>query len=134
MDTHADTRDTHRKAARRYNRHTLTIHLIPGKDDDLIQMLNAVPDGKRQVVFKKLLRGQRAALEDVAPVATALTDPALREQVAWLMNAMNDLPGYLESIIQRVAAARPSADVLPGETASSETLNKRASRLKASQW
>lgn len=134
MDTPLDTVDTPRPVKRKqYNRHTLTLHLVPGKDDDLIQMFNAVPKSKRQIVFKKLLRGQQANFDAAAPAASAseeLRDMA--EQIAWLVNALNEMPAWMETLLSKVAVARPAATSEPA--VSTETLDKRAQRLKASQW
>lgn len=128
-----DTRDT-KRADMRPNRVTLTIHLYRGEDDDLITVLEKVPMGKRQMVYKKLLRGQQANFDAAAPAASAseeLRDMA--EQIAWLVNALNEMPAWMETLLSKVTVARPAA-TSDEPAVSTETLDKRAQRLKASQW
>ena len=131
VDTPVDTVDTRR---RKYNRITITLHLVPGKDDDLIRIFSAIPMGQRANVLKKAIRGKQQLANEPQQPAPELQD--IRARVEWLQNAMTDLPGFVERLVQQVAHLPKSAAPQP-ETADivdNATLQERAKKLKARKW
>lgn len=132
---------------------SITVHLERGQDDDLIQTLNAVPKGHRATVVKKALRGVTSGAgaaafalpQQMTLPMTSVPDYSqhldyLVGKVEWLETAMNDMPGFLEGLFNRVISIRPAAPAPAGppvperERASSEVLNQRSTRMKGSGW
>jgi hypothetical protein len=85
----------------------VTLHLTPA-DADLIGWLLTIPEGKRQGVMKRALRTEmlkRPANAD--PIEQVAADTAqLREDTAWLRQAFEDLPGYLNSLLAGMGGGR----------------------------
>lgn len=135
---------------------SITVHLEKGQDDDLIKTLNAVPKGHRATVVKKALRGVTSGTgaaafampqQMVMPMMPEIPDHSealnlLAEKMAWMENALIDLPGYVEGLILRVASTRPKRAALPTppppeperERVSNEVLDQRSTRMKGSAW
>jgi hypothetical protein len=78
----------------------VTIQLTPA-DADLIGWLLTIPAGQRQGIMKRALRAEmskRPANAD--PIEQVAVDTAqLREDAAWLRQALEDLPSYLNSLL-----------------------------------
>ena len=133
MDTVGITVDTPRR--KRPNRVTVTLHFVPGKDDDLLAILQAVPLGKRQEVLKKALRSNlgKAALAQPPVVLPTAELHTIQQKVDWIENALNDLPGYLAGVIRQVAS-QPAASTANEPQADPALLQDRTKKLLKRQW
>ncbi len=81
----------------RQKRVTITLKLLPGKDDDFIDWWLSIPLGGRQSLVKGVLRAYAQQTSDMPPKDDAL----------WIRETLAGLPDYLEQVIARVAAAPP---------------------------
>ena len=122
--------------ATRALRVTLTVKLTTGKDDDLIDWLDTVPQGQRQSAVKRLLREAMAAEQDIQAEHTR----QMSQDVAWLRGAMTELPTWLEGLLSRltvVNAVEPSS-INPKPTRadqlSTEGVTRRAKRIANTSW
>lgn len=154
MDTRLYTVDTPRKKSSRV---TVTIHLTPGKDDDLIEVVRAIPMGQRMNVFKNVFRGVTAGKgASVLPIPQQQPLPMpmmpdhsealkhLTDKIEWMERAVSDMPGYFENLIKEVAVAKPSRSTRASppppapepdrERASEDVLQQRDQRLKKASW
>lgn len=138
-------------------RETITIKLTPGKDDDLIAWWESLPLGDyqtpgRQRVIKQALR---RALDMPATVEPSSPQPLtvdlselyaliaqqrqqLDNQNAWIQKIAEDLPGYVQGEISKALATGaplpPPPTVEGGAQLDASAVEKRAKRLKDSQW
>jgi hypothetical protein len=121
--------------------------------------IHKLPDGQRNTALKEVLRAgftlpvqQKAGpcideslleelelLRRLSKHNTAQLEE-LRQQNAWLKQALEDLPAYLSSIIQQVAASTPSAlaptavEIAESPRLNKDTLDQRAAKMKKANW
>ena len=81
----------------RQKRVTITLKLLPGKDDDLIDWWLSIPVGGRQSLVKGVLRAYAQQALGLPP----------KDDATWIRETLSALPGYLEQVVARVAAAPP---------------------------
>ena len=111
------------------------------EDEDLITWWEAMPKGARSNVLRTLIRAAMQIQAEASRVQHQHLDQ-LSDDTAWLKQALNDLPGYLETIIGRVATTRlvaPETQVITGEATPAQevdgtTLDLRRSRLGKTTW
>lgn len=97
---------TQNSAKKKDDRYSITLHFDPVKDKDTIDKLSRIPAGDRAPALKAIIRGKADFLAQLAnPIAPELRD--IREGVAWLQNALNDFPSYLEGLLSRVTVQTP---------------------------
>jgi hypothetical protein len=133
-------------------RATATVKMTYSEDADLIAWWNSIPRGSRNAVMKDMMRdyvehnrgGYRPILPRNMPQPF---DPGRFTQVcddtAWIRTALMDLPGYVERVIQHVAATgavQPNSrspngnGVLQGEDVSNEDAVRRENHMKKAKW
>jgi hypothetical protein len=112
----------------RQKRITITLKLLPGKDDDLITWWLSLSIGSRQGLLKSMLR-------------TYMREKAgQKDDATWMREALAALPDYLEQIIARVAAAPPERrdDTArangPDGALSTEAINRREHKIARTRW
>ena len=133
-------------------RATATVKMTYSEDADLIAWWNSIPRGSRNAVMKDMMRDyiehNRGGYRPIMPRNVPQPfDPGRFTQVcddaAWIRTALMDLPGYVERVIQHVAAVggvqsnirSPNGNgVLQAEDVSSEDAMRRESRMKKAKW
>jgi hypothetical protein len=133
-------------------RATATVKMTYSEDADLIAWWNSIPRGSRNAVMKDMMRDyiehNRGGYRPIMPRNIPQPfDPGRFTQVcddaAWIRTALMDLPGYVERVIQHVAAVggvqtnsrSPNGNgVLQGEDVSSEDAMRRENRMKKAKW
>lgn len=133
-------------------RATATVKMTYSEDADLIAWWNSIPRGSRNAVMKDMMRDyiehNRGGYRPIMPRNVPQPfDPGRFTQVcddaAWIRTALMDLPGYVERVIQHVAAngsvqsnsRSPTGNgVLQGEDVSSEDAVRRENRMKKAKW
>jgi len=133
-------------------RATATVKMTYSEDADLIAWWNSIPRGSRNAVMKDMMRDyiehNRGGYRPIMPRNVPQPfDPGRFTQVcddaAWIRTALMDLPGYVERVIQHVAAnggvqsnsRSPTGNgVLQAEDVSSEDAMRRESRMKKAKW
>jgi len=130
-------------------RATASVKMTYSEDADLIAWWNGIPRGSRNAVMKDVMRDyierNRGSYRPILPRNVPQPfDPGRFAQVcddtAWIRSAMMDLPGYVERVIQHVAAATPVTSTpfgngaLPGGEVTDEDVQRREQRTKKAQW
>lgn len=133
-------------------RATATVKMTYSEDSDLIAWWNSIPRGSRNAVMKDMMRdyieNNRGGYRPIMPRNVPQPfDPGRFTQVcddaAWIRTALMDLPGYVERVIQHVAAVggvqpnilSPNGQgVLQGEEVSNEDATRRENRMKKAKW
>ncbi len=133
-------------------RATATVKMTYSEDSDLIAWWNSIPRGSRNAVMKDMMRDyiehNRGGYRPIMPRNIPQPfDPGRFTQVcddaAWIRTALMDLPGYVERVIQHVAAVggvQPNSrlptgnGVLQVEDVSSEDAMRRENRMKKAKW
>jgi hypothetical protein len=133
-------------------RATATVKMTYSEDSDLIVWWNSIPRGSRNAVMKDMMRNyiehNRGGYRPIMPRNVPQPfDPGRFTQVcddaAWIRTALMDLPGYVERVIQHVAAVsgvQPNIrspnghGVLQAEDVSHEDAMRRESRMKKAKW
>lgn len=130
-------------------RATATVKMTYSEDADLIAWWNSIPRGSRNAVMKDMMRdyierqsgGYRPILPRNVPQPF---DPARFTQVcddtAWIRAALMDLSGYVEWVIQHVAAVAPGNGAPAGNgisrsgEVSDDAVERREQRMKKAKW
>jgi predicted GIY-YIG superfamily endonuclease len=133
-------------------RATATVKMTYSEDSDLIAWWNSIPRGSRNAVMKDMMRRyiehNRGGYRPIMPRNVPQPfDPGRFTQVcddtAWIRTALTDLPGYMERVIQHVAAngglqtnrrSPTGQGVLQGEAVSNEDAARRENRMKKAKW
>jgi len=130
-------------------RMTATVKMTFTEDTDLIGWWNSIPRGSRNAVMKDLMRDyierNQGGFRPVMPKNLPQPfDPKRFTQVcddaAWIRSALNDLPGYMERVINHVAAMQPTG-MAHGSYARDPTVsvddnqaNRREERVRKAKW
>lgn len=84
-------------------RATVTIPLVVGKDDDIIEKLNGLPQEARQAALKNAIRGGMKLKAFVVPKAQVVDQTEslellrfIAEKVKWLVEYFSPFHSYLE--------------------------------------
>jgi hypothetical protein len=107
-------------------------------DADLLAWWEGIVPGQRSDALRDLLRAALGYHHLVAKPDTNLTH--LYEDIAWMRDALNELPGYVEQVIQHVATnaiiAQPEnrSATDRGVQMSDDTARRREERMKRKQW
>jgi len=128
---------------------TATVKMTFTEDTDLIGWWNSIPRGTRNAVMKDMMRDyierNRGGFRPVMPRNVPQPFDPLRftqmcEDAAWIRSALNDLPGYMERVINHVAAMQPAGlaqGSYPREPTASvddNQANRREERVRKAKW
>jgi hypothetical protein len=111
-------------------------------DADILAWWEAIDEGQRSDTIRDLIR-ERLGLEvrrKPQPDLRELVE--VREDTAWIRSALNDMPGWLEGVLQQLAAMQPVVSgVVPAHVQppgpSGLTANdgeRRTRRMKGATW
>jgi hypothetical protein len=130
-------------------RMTATVKMTFSEDTDLIGWWNSIPRGTRNAVMKDVMREyierHRGGFRPVMPRNVPQPfDPArfmqMCDDAAWIRSALNDLPGYMERVVQHVAAMQPLGAVAnspPRQAVNGtdgEEARRREERMRKAKW
>jgi hypothetical protein len=132
----------------RRKRVTATVKMSYADDADLIGWWNSIPRGSRNGVMKDMMRNyiqqNGSSYHPILPKNMPQPfDPRqfiqVRDDTAWIRSAMADLPGYVERVIEHVAAMQPAVvpngvGVLPAAAIGEEEAERRETRMKKAKW
>jgi hypothetical protein len=132
---------------RRYR--MITFKVFEDTDSDILDWWEGIDEGERSDALRDLIRGYLGKQPRRNKLLTIPELLEVRQDTLWIRDALNEMPGYLERLVQHVAANSavqitmpPTArlptngDVLPTtEPALSDNDGeRRARRMKRSQW
>lgn len=106
-------------------------------DADLLDWWESITTGDRSESIRELLRIALGYYEFAPETETGLA--VVSEDIAWMRNALNDLPGYVERVIQHVASnvsIQPDVPLPQNSTPAmnDEAARRREERMKRRQW
>lgn len=118
-------------------------------DEDILDWWENIEEGERSDAMRELIRGQlgiqrkpqRAAIIDLPELME------VRRDTLWIKDALNDMPAYLERVIQHVAAnvqpiavgqtlprASPQVVVQDDPALTDVESERRTRRMKRATW
>ncbi len=112
-------------------------------DRDLLEWWEGLPVGDRSNVLRELIRtGLQSGAGQFNPATIHYSDfSQLCVDTAWIRDALGDLPGYVERVIQQIAASQPLPSALTDGNnirASSQlddsNIRRREQRMRQSKW
>ena len=108
-------------------------------DADLLAWWEGIRPGDRSEALRELIRV--ALGYQLRQPKTSYDLFAVQQDINWMREALTDLPGYVEQVIQYVAAhavvmpENPNQRVVQnGASMSDETATRRERRLKQAKW
>lgn len=132
---------------------TATIKMTFSDDSDLIDWWRSIPLGSRNATLKEILRDHIAREGgDYRPrsmVAISAGEAAfdlhlltqLRDDAAWIRDALYDMPGYLERLVTQMARTQTGnggapirAPALDFPALNDAESQRRARKLKRASW
>ena len=132
---------------RRYQ--MITFKVFEDTDSDILDWWEGIDEGERSDALRDLIRGYLGKQPRKNKVLTIPELLEVRQDTLWIRDALNEIPGYLERLVQHVAAngaagitlqpvarSPTNGDVLPPtEPALSDNdSERRTRRMKRSQW
>ncbi len=123
-----------RKAEKREYK-LISFKAFTDEDADLLAWWESIDSGQRSDALRDLLR---MAL-GYQPFTRPSTE-AMAEDIAWMRDALNELPGYVERVIEHVVAnaviVQPESRSPPanGHSMSDDSARRREERMKRRQW
>jgi len=140
-----------KRRPKKRNYRTITFKVYYDTDEDILDWWEGIEAGERSDAIRDLIREQlgQQPLRQTKLSPTAIIDlPELmevRRDTLWIKDALNDMPAYLERVIQHVAAtaqvsvghpARASPEVVAKDEPAltdAET-QRRTRRMKGATW
>ena len=137
-----------RKTAKRQYR-MITFKVFEDSDGDILDWWEAIDEGERSDAVRDLIRGYLGQQPRIRKVLTIPELLEVRQDTLWIRDALNEMPGYLERLVQQVVingvgkitmqpeARAPANNIVlqPTEAALSDNdRERRARRMKRIQW
>jgi hypothetical protein len=134
-----------RKTSKRRYR-MITFKVFEDSDSEILDWWEGIDEGERSDALRDLIRGYLGKQPRRNKLLTIPELLEVRQDTLWIRDALNKMPGYLERLVQHVAAngmsihpeARAPANgsvLQPTEPALSDNdSDRRARRMKRSQW
>ncbi len=137
-----------RKTSKRRYR-MITFKVFEDTDSDILDWWEGIDEGERSDALRDLIRGYLGKQPRRSKLLTIPELLEVRQDTLWIRDALNEMPGYLERLVQHVAAngatgiaiqpeARAPANGIvlqPTEAALSDNdSDRRTRRMKRSQW
>ena len=137
-----------RKTSKRRYR-MITFKVFEDTDSDILDWWEGIDEGERSDTLRDLIRGYLGKQPRKHKLLTIPELLEVRQDTLWIRDALNEMPGYLERLVQHVAAkgvaqmtiqpeARAPANGVVLQTTepalSDNDSERRARRMKRSQW
>jgi hypothetical protein len=117
-------------------------------DRDILDWWEGMQDGERSDMIRDLLRGylKGLSLVEAGRRQTVAVDGSMvlqmREDTAWIRDALNDMPAYLEALLGRLSVTAPApppvVEVTPvpasDDNLSDAALARRKARMGKATW
>ena len=137
-----------RKTTKRQYR-MITFKVFEDSDGDILDWWEAIDEGERSDAVRDLIRGYLGQQPRIRKLLTIPELLEVRQDTLWIRDALNEMPGYLERLVQQVVingvgqiamqpeARAPANDAVlqPTEAALSDNdRERRTRRMKHIQW
>ena len=137
-----------RKTTKRQYR-MITFKVFEDSDGDILDWWEAIDEGERSDAVRDLIRGYLGQQPRTRKLLTIPELLEVRQDTLWIRDALNEMPSFLERLVQQVAingvgqvsmqpeARSPANNTVlqPTEAALSDNdRERRARRMKRIQW
>jgi hypothetical protein len=92
-----------RKTSKRHYR-MITFKVFEDTDSDILEWWEGIDEGERSDALRDLIRGYLGKQPRRNKLLTIPELLEVRKDTLWIRDALNDMPAYLERVIQHVAA------------------------------
>jgi hypothetical protein len=139
-----------KRRPKKRNYRTITFKVYFDTDQDILDWWEGIEEGERSDSIRDLIREQLGSVRRKPSKAPIIDLPELlevRQDTLWIRDALNDMPAYLERVIQHVATnTQPVAigqhppRASPGAATSDDLAltdaehQRRARRMKGATW
>ena len=123
---------------------TITFKVFLESDADILDWWDAIDAGQRSDVLRDLIREHLGLPTQRKPKQIEVPElDQVHRDVLWIHEALNDMPAYLEGVLQRAASqgtavnpARASPESSTEDTASlsKDDAQRRTRRMKRATW
>lgn len=120
----------------RQQRVTATVKMTYNDDADLIAWWNSIPRGQRNAVMKQAMRAFITGDYQIivpTPVVPAFDVSRLSDDIAWMRDALSELPGYVERVLQTSVVVHHNP-VPAHHEADEQAVRRREERMRKKQW
>ena len=117
---------------------------LPDRDDDLLDWWDAIPNGERSHILRNLIRAYLNGEITITPEGETPTEfsrdlqlAQIQAEVAWLRQAMMDLPDYLDHLFGKLKVIQmrsEPANTRPDKQISEEQAEQRARAIASRRW
>jgi len=136
-----------RKTSKRRYR-MITFKVFEDTDSDILDWWEGIDEGERSDALRDLIRGYLGKQPRRNKLLTIPELLEVRQDTLWIRDALNDMPAYLERVIQHVAAngvvqleavgqhpsrASPSA-VMDEPALTDDDTERRTKRMRKATW
>ncbi len=137
-----------RKTAKRQYR-MITFKVFEDSDGDILDWWEGIEEGERSDAVRDLIRGYLGQQPRIQKLLTIPELLEVRQDTLWIRDALNEMPGFLERLVQQVAingvgqvAMQPEARAPANNTVLQRTeaalsdndRERRTRRMKRIQW
>src|SRR4051794_2945844 len=91
-----------RKTTKRQYR-MITFKVFEDSDGDILDWWEAIDEGERSDAVRDLIRGYLGQQPRIRKLLTIPELLEVRQDTLWIRDALNEMPGYLERLVQQVA-------------------------------
>lgn len=140
----------HKRRPKKRNYRTITFKVYFDTDQDILDWWEGIEEGERSDSIRDLIREQLGSVRRKPSKAPIIDLPELlevRRDTLWIRDALNDMPAYLERVIQHVATnvqpvavgqhpprASPEATTGNDPALTDAEHQRRARRMKGATW
>jgi hypothetical protein len=136
-----------KRRPKKRNYRTITFKVYYDTDADILDWWEGIEVGERSDAIRDLIREQLGQ-QPLRPTGKIIDLPELmevRRDTLWIKDALNDMPAYLERVIQHVAAnaqvsvghparASPEVEVSNEPALTDAETQRRTRRMKGATW
>jgi hypothetical protein len=139
-----------KRRPKKRNYRTITFKVYLDTDQDILDWWEGIEEGERSDSIRDLIREQLGSVRRKPSKAPFIDLPELlevRRDTLWIRDALNDMPAYLERVIQHVATnvqpiavgqhpprASPGAATRDDPSLTDAEHQRRARRMKGATW
>jgi hypothetical protein len=138
-----------KRRPKKRNYRTITFKVYFDTDQDILDWWEGIEEGERSDSIRDLIREQLGGVKRKlkAPIIDLPELLEVRRDTLWIRDALNDMPAYLERVIQHVATntqpvavgqhpprASPGAAIGNDPALTDAEHQRRARRMKGATW
>jgi hypothetical protein len=103
-------------------------------DADLLAWWESIPSGQHSDALRALMRMALGGLPLQVSQSPQLDYGSLQTDLAWMRDALSELPGYVERVLQTNVIVHHSPVPAPHHEADEQSVRRREERMRRKQW